>query len=83
MSCDRVQVIFLFVHVIVTYEVSPFKTKPQGYKTFSMPNSAEHEILNARKYTHIKKFSFFQAHISLECYFSCLLMLKCQQLLAF
>ena len=24
--------------------------RPQGYKTFSMVNSAEHEILNAHKY---------------------------------
>ena len=31
----------------------------QGYKTFFMLNSVEHEILNARKYTSIKKFSFF------------------------
>ena len=36
-----------------------------------MLNSADHEILNAYKYKNIKKFSFFQAQISLECYFSC------------
>ena len=30
---------------------------------------AEHEILNAHKYKNIKKFSFFQAHISRECDF--------------
>ena len=42
-----------------------------GYKTFFMLNSAEHEILNAHKYKNIKKFSIFQAHLSLECYFSC------------
>ena len=28
---------------------------PQGYKTFFMLNSAQHEILNARKYNNIKK----------------------------
>ena len=40
---------------------------PRGYKTFFMLNSAEHEILNAHKYKKIKKFSFFQAQISIEC----------------
>ena len=39
--------------------------RPHDYKTFSMLNSAEHEILNAHKYINIKKFSFFQAQISL------------------
>ena len=38
---------------------------------FFMLNSAEYEILNAHKYKIIKKFSFFQAQISLQCYFSC------------
>ena len=28
-----------------------------------MLNSAEHKILNARKYKHIKKFSIFQAQV--------------------
>ena len=46
----------------------PFRAR--GYKTFFMLNSVEHEILNAHKYKHIKKFGFFQAQISLECYFS-------------
>ena len=32
---------------------------PQGYKTFSMLNSVEHEILNVRKYKNIKKLSIF------------------------
>ena len=32
---------------------------------------------------NIKKFSFFQAQISLECYFSYSYMLLCRQLLAF
>ena len=58
-------------------------TWPQGYKTFFMLNSAEHEILDAHKSNNIKKFGFFQAQISLECYFSCSEMLKCQYLLAF
>ena len=47
------------------------KTKPRGYKTYSMLNSTEHEISNAHKFKYIKKFSFFLAQISLECYFSC------------
>ena len=41
------------------------QTWPWGY------NLAKHEILNADKYKNIKKFSFIQAQISLECYFSC------------
>ena len=44
---------------------------PQGYKTFSMLISTELEILNAHKCKNIEKFIFFQAQISLECYFSC------------
>ena len=43
---------------------------PRGYKTFFVLNSVEHEILNAHKYKNIKKLSFFQSQISLECYFS-------------
>ena len=36
------------------------------YKVFIMLSSAaEHEILNAPKYKNIKRFSFFQAQISL------------------
>ena len=56
---------------------------PQGYKNIFMLNSAEHEISNACNYKTIKKFSYFQAQISLECYFSCSKMLKCQRWLAF
>ena len=41
----------------------------QGYKTFSMLNSAEHEILNAHKFKTIKKFSIYQAQISIEAIF--------------
>ena len=44
---------------------------PRGYKTFFMLSSAEHKIINAHKYKNIKKYSFFQAQISLECSFSC------------
>ena len=44
---------------------------PRGYKTFFILNSVEHEISNAHKYKNIKKFSFFQAQISGEGYFSC------------
>ena len=43
----------------------------RGYKTFFMFNTDEHDIVNAHKYEKIKKFSFFQAKISLECYLSC------------
>ena len=39
----------------------------RGYKTFSMLNSAEHELSNANTYQNIKKFSIFQAQIRLEC----------------
>ena len=49
----------------------------RGYQTFSMLNSAEHEILNAHKYKNIKKFCIFHAHISLQCYLSCSYILKC------
>ena len=44
-------------------------TRPRGYKKTFVLNSTEHEILNAPKYKNINKFSFFQAHISQECYF--------------
>ena len=54
-----------------------------GYKTFSMLNSVEHEILNAHKYKNIKNFNFFLGQINLESYFSRSFILKCQQLLAF
>ena len=40
---------------------------PKVIKNFKL-NSSEHEILNAHKYKNIKKFSSFQAQISLECY---------------
>ena len=45
---------------------------PRGFKTIFMLNSAEHKVLNAHKYENIKKFSIFQAQVSLEYYFSCL-----------
>ena len=48
----------------------------QDYETFFMLNSAEQEILNAPKYKNIKKCSFFQAQISLECYFFPLINVK-------
>ena len=44
-------------------------SRPLGYKAFFMLNSVEQEILNANMYKNIKKFGFFQAQISLECYF--------------
>ena len=36
-----------------------FYTWARGYKTFFMLNSAEHEILNARKLKNVKKIGFF------------------------
>ena len=39
-------------------------TWPRGYKIIFMLNSVEHEILNAHKYTNIKKSAFFKAQIS-------------------
>ena len=39
--------------------------KPRGYKSFFMLNSAEHEILNARKYKNVKIFSLFQDQVGL------------------
>ena len=46
-------------------------TRARGYKTFFVLNLVEHEISNAHMYKNIKKFSFCQAQISGECYFSC------------
>ena len=62
------------------FDMSAFglQTRARGYKTFFMPNSTEHKILITQKYENIKKFSIFQAQISLECDFSCF-----QQSLAF
>ena len=34
-------------------------TRLRGYRIFFMLNSTEHEILNAHRYKHIKKFSLF------------------------
>ena len=45
------------------------KTGPEVINKFSC--TAELGILNARKCKNIRKFSYFQAQISLECYFSC------------
>ena len=47
------------------------KDQARSYKTFFMLTSPQHEIVNAHNYKNIKKLSFFQAQISLECYFSC------------
>ena len=52
------------------------KSWSRGYKTFFILNSVGHEILNAHKYNNIKKFSIFQAQISLECYFFLLINVK-------
>ena len=42
---------------------------PRLFNFFFMLNSIKHEILNVPKYKNIKKFSIFQAHISIECFF--------------
>ena len=49
---------------------------PKVIKQFRI-NSADHEILNAHKYKKISRkfWGFFQAQLSLECYFSCSFML--------
>ena len=57
--------IYFFLHY---YSLINMKNS-RDYKTFFMPNSAKHEILNAPKYKNIKKFSIFQAQISLESFF--------------
>ena len=44
---------------------------PEVIKLFFVLDFTEHEILNAHKYKNIKKFSFLQAQMSQECYFSC------------
>ena len=55
--------IFWMIYCIV-------KPGPEVRKLFFTLNSAEHEISHAHKYENVKKFSFFLAQISLECYFS-------------
>ena len=35
---------------IISLHMQTMKTRPQGYKTFFMLNSAEHEIFSANKY---------------------------------
>ena len=44
---------------------------PEVIKRFFVLNSVEQEISNAHKYKNIKKFSFCQAQISGEGFFSC------------
>ena len=44
--------------------------RQRGYETFFMLKLVEQNILNAHKYKNIKKFSFLQMQISLECHFS-------------
>ena len=53
------------------------------YKNNFMLNSAGYEISNAHKYKKNQEIQHFQAQVSLEYYFCCSSMLKCQQLLAF
>ena len=58
-------------------------SRPRGYKTFYMLNSADHEILNAHKNKNIKKFSLFMLVVFFFFFFAAQKWLKCQQLLAF
>ena len=50
---------------------------PMTYESGALPIA----LRGPHKYGNIKKYCIFQAQISLECYFSCSYMLKCQQLL--
>ena len=60
-----------FVFILLIFLIPLIcESRPRGYKTLFMLNSAEHEILNAHKCKNIKKFGFFGAQISLECYFT-------------
>ena len=43
---------------------------PEVIIIFFMLSSAKHKISNAYNYKSIKIFSYFQAKISIECYFS-------------
>ena len=59
------------------------ETRPRGYKTFFMLNSIEHEILTAHKYKKYQEILHFSGSDKLRTLFFMLIMLKCQQLLAF
>ena len=58
--------IFCFT-VYIRYKKGFFPTKknkikepwPQGYKTFFMLNSIEHEVLNIHKYKNYRKLAYF------------------------
>ena len=63
--------VFMFLFTRLWSHIIENISRARGYKTFFMLNSVEHEILNAHKYKNIKKYSFFQAKISGEGYFSC------------
>ena len=71
-----VYTITLFIMVAMIEQTLNIYIWPRGYKTFFMLNLVEHEILYAHKYKNIKKFSFFQAQISGECYFFLLINVK-------
>ena len=40
------------------FSSNTIQTRPQGYKTFSMLNSAEHEILDGHKYKRARNSAF-------------------------
>ena len=62
---------FKFLDKYSKYKIRPHVDKARGYKTFSMLNSAEHEIFSANKYEnannswhfHIYKQGNFHAQL--------------------
>ena len=61
---------FSVIEQIIYFLVINLKAGPVVIKSFFMLNSAEHGISNAHKYKSIKKLRYFNAQISLKCYFS-------------
>ena len=54
-------VLIYFVRDVVHNKLRKLsKLEPEVIKSFSLLNSAEHEILNAHKCKNIKKFSLFR-----------------------
>ena len=72
-TTGNVSKVLFDIRVTLSYQCSRYRELTvywlRGYKTFYMLNSVEHEILNAHKCTNIRKFSIFQAQISIQCYF--------------
>ena len=69
----------LIVHrnkVDVSRVLNAYVTRPRGYKTFSMFNSSEHEILPANKQQITDKHSWFSCSEKLSVKFSMLMKMK-------